>query len=273
MKPYPKYKTTNIPWLQEVPEGWEVISLRKFLIPISEKNQPQMRLLSVVRERGVIERDIENDDNHNVIPEDLSNYKVVKRGQFVMNKMKAWQGSYGVSDYDGIVSPAYYVFDLQFGNKKYFHYGLRSRFFIDLFARFSIGIRTDQWDLPIQKIKEIPVPFPPLSIQAQIVNFLDTKVSAIDRLIDAKRRQIELLKEWKRAAINEELSANYANSRENLISENSRNSRTKIKNVPLKRLLAEPLQYGANESGKEYNENLPRYVRITDITLDGQLKS
>jgi hypothetical protein len=68
-------------------------------------------------------------------------------------------------------------------------------------------------------------------------------------------------------------SANYANSRENLISENSRNSRTKIKNVPLKRLLAEPLQYGANESGKEYNENLPRYVRITDITLDGQLKS
>ena len=48
------------------------------------------------------------------MPDDLSGYKLVKIGQFAMNKMKAWQGSYGVSRFDGIVSPAYFVFDIQY---------------------------------------------------------------------------------------------------------------------------------------------------------------
>lgn len=68
----------------------------------------------MVREKGVIVRNVEDkDENHNYVPDDLSNYKLVKQGQFVMNKMKAWQGSYGVSKYNGIVSPAYFVFDFK----------------------------------------------------------------------------------------------------------------------------------------------------------------
>ena len=73
-----------------------------------------MPLLSVVREQGVILRDVnDREGNHNFIPDDLSNYKVVNSGQFAMNKMKAWQGSFGVSEYNGIVSPAYFVFDVR----------------------------------------------------------------------------------------------------------------------------------------------------------------
>lgn len=40
----------------------------------------------------------------------------------------------------------------------------------------------------------------------------------------------------------------------------------------LKTLLFSPLQYGANASGVPYSEHLPRYIRITDITLEGKLK-
>ena len=40
----------------------------------------------------------------------------------------------------------------------------------------------------------------------------------------------------------------------------------------LKYLLSEPLMYGANDSGIPYNISLPRYIRITDITMDGKLK-
>ena len=53
------------------------------------------------------------EENHNFIPDDLSNYKVLRKGQFGMNKMKAWQGSYGISEQDGIVSPAYFIFQLR----------------------------------------------------------------------------------------------------------------------------------------------------------------
>ena len=41
----------------------------------------------------------------------------------------------------------------------------------------------------------------------------------------------------------------------------------------LKHLLRKPLDYGANSSGVEYLDNLPRYIRITDIAADGKLKN
>lgn len=73
-----------------------------------------MDLLSVTREQGVIVRDITSkEENHNFIPDDLSGYKLIQKGQFAINKMKAWQGSYGVSKYKGIVSPAYYTCELR----------------------------------------------------------------------------------------------------------------------------------------------------------------
>jgi type I restriction enzyme S subunit len=111
---------------------------------------------------------------------------------------------------------------------------------------------------------------PPLPLQAQIVSFLDVKVSAIDRLVEAKRRQIELLKEWKRAAINEELSANYANSRENPISENSRNSRTKKewKKVRLKNLA----QINPTKSGKIIDKkDLAVFLPMENVSVSGYI--
>ena len=111
LKPYPAYKESGVPWLGEVPAHWDIRKLRQTLRFVAERNRPELPLLSVVREKGVVLRDIsDRDANHNFIPDDLTNYKVVRQGHFAMNKMKAWQGSYGVSKFDGIVSPAYFVF-------------------------------------------------------------------------------------------------------------------------------------------------------------------
>lgn len=95
-------------------------------------------MLSVTREQGVIVRDTESkEENHNFIPEDLSGYKYVEEGQLVINKMKSWQGAYGVSDYEGIVSPAYFVCDLDFSIKRFFSLALRSSIYISFFAQYS----------------------------------------------------------------------------------------------------------------------------------------
>ena len=120
-------KDSGVKWLGDIPAHWNTIKLRQILHPVSVKNHPELPLLSVVREQGVIIRDVDDkESNHNYVPDDLSGYKMVKKGQFAMNKMKAWQGSYGVSDYTGIVSPAYFIFDIDFDNLKYFHYAIRS---------------------------------------------------------------------------------------------------------------------------------------------------
>ena len=84
------YSKDNLAWLGTIPDHWQVSKLRQVLSPFSEKNHPDMPLLSVVREKGVIIRNVESkEENHNYVPDDLSNYKLVKQGQFTMNKMKA----------------------------------------------------------------------------------------------------------------------------------------------------------------------------------------
>lgn len=187
----------GLQWLGAPPVHWQVRKLRHMLSPFSEKNHPEMPLLSVVREKGVIVRNVEDkEENHNYVPDDLSNYKLVRRSQFAMNKMKAWQGSYGISQYDGIVSPAYFVFTLNFDvNPEFFHRAIRSRAYVSYFAQASDGIRVGQWDLSMPRMKEIPFLIPPRDEQDQIVRFLDWKVSDINRAIQLKRREIALLKE------------------------------------------------------------------------------
>ena len=155
LKPYPTYRESGVPWLGEVPTHWQVQKLRHILRSTSKRYRPELPLLSVVREKGVIVRNISNkDENHNVIPDDLTNYKVVYKFQFAMNKMKAWQGSYGVSEHLGIVSPAYFVFDIRSVGPTYFHRAIRSRAYVPYFARASDGVRIGQWDLSINAMRE-----------------------------------------------------------------------------------------------------------------------
>lgn len=197
------YSKDNFAWLGTIPDHWQVSKLRQILSPFSEKNHPDMPLLSVVREKGVIIRNVESkEENHNYVPDDLSNYKLVKQGQFTMNKMKAWQGSYGVSKYDGIVSPAYFVFNLKCDiNRDFFNAAIRSKAYVNYFGQASDGIRVGQWDLSMARMKDIPLLVPPREEQDQIVRFLDWKVSNINKLIRIRKRQIEELEAIRRSSI------------------------------------------------------------------------
>ena len=203
MRRYESYKDSGVEWLGEVPSHWEISSLGKILLSVSEKNRPDLPLLSITRELGVIERDTEDQDsNHNFIPDDLSNYKILKKGQFGMNKMKAWQGSYGVSNFTGIVSPAYYIFDfIKSINPQFFHWAIRSKIYVSFFGSASDGVRIGQWDLSKSRMKSIPFIIPSNDEQQKIAQFLDDKTAKIDQAVDLAEKQIALLKEHKQILI------------------------------------------------------------------------
>lgn len=187
---------SGVQWLGNIPAHWQIGKLRRILRPVSVKNHPELPLLSVVRERGVILRDKEDtESNHNFIPDDLSGYKVVKKGQFAMNKMKAWQGSYGISAYTGIVSPAYFVFDIAFENLEYFHYAIRSKVYVNFFAQASDGIRVGQWDLQMDKMKEIPFLIPPAEEQSAIVAHIRRTLPRYDAAVEKLRAEVDTLEE------------------------------------------------------------------------------
>lgn len=204
LNPNVPMKDSGIPWIGMIPEHWEVKKLRHFIKFVSIKGHGNKTLLSVTREQGVIQRNIESkEENHNFIPDDLNGYKLVKPGQFVINKMKSWQGSYGVSEYEGIVSPAYYVCDLEFPCKEYFSMAIRSKAYIPFFTQYSKGIRVDQWDLSPIGLKNIPFVVPPPSEQRAIVDYIETRLTRIDSYIADLQAEIDYLKEFKQRLVSD----------------------------------------------------------------------
>lgn len=202
LKPYPEYKQSSSKWLGAVPVTWTVQNLRTLISKRTERNRADLPLLSVAREKGVFVRSLTDAaENHNVIPEDLSNYKVARAGDLVINKMKAWQGSMGIAPCDGIVSPAYFVFNFRLANPAFGQRLLRSKPYVAHFGQASDGVRVGQWDLSIPGMRQIPVIVPPLAEQAAIVRFLDWANGRLERTIRAKRKVIALLGEQKQAII------------------------------------------------------------------------
>jgi len=202
---YSEYKPSGYEWVGDVPAHWSVEKLGTCLTAVSCKGRPDLPLLSITREEGVIERDVDDQEsNHNFIPDDLSNYKVLKAGQFGMNKMKAWQGSYGISAHTGIVSPAYFVFDItREVDPAFFNRALRSKLYVSYFGAASDGVRIGQWDLSRTRMREIPVLLPPLPEQRAIAAFLDEKCAKIDEAVRIKEAQIVLLRERRQILIQE----------------------------------------------------------------------
>ena len=200
---YDQYSDSGYEWIGEIPEHWDMVKLGSCLSPVSVKNCPELPLLSITREQGVIERDVDNQEsNHNFIPDDLSGYKKLEKGQFGMNKMKAWQGSYGVSKFTGIVSPAYFIFDFTKAiNPEFFNWAIRSKLYVSFFGSASDGVRIGQWDLSKARMKVIPFVLPSEEEQSLIANFLDKKTALIDEAISIKEQQISLLKERKQIII------------------------------------------------------------------------
>ena len=206
LNPNVHLKPSGNDWIGEIPTHWEVLPIRSFITLISpdKKGEEDYKLLSVTRDKGVIIRGERGEDgNNNRIPDDLSNYKVVKQNQFVINKMKAWMGSYGVSKYNGIVSPAYYICDVHDIYEPFFSMAIRCRQYINFFWKYSKGIRVDQWDMSPLALREIPFATPPFDEQREIAAYLDDKCGKIDALIEKIEAKIERLKQLKRSLINE----------------------------------------------------------------------
>ncbi len=197
----PDAPSTGLVAVPTINRSWRRSSVRELTNPVSRKGFPDFQVLSVYRDYGVIPKD-SRDDNHNATGEDLTQYKAVFPGDLVLNKMKTWQGSLGISDHQGLVSPAYITCEVTPAeNRRFLHYLLRSKPYIHEYNRISFGVRVGQWDMRYEDFREIPVYLPPRSEQDAIVAYLDGKLEAIDRYLRVKEREIELLEERKRALI------------------------------------------------------------------------
>lgn len=203
LDPNAEMKDSGIEWIGDIPKNWTSKKVKYYLFRDEKRNPGEMPILSVYREYGVIPKN-SRDDNHNATSEDTSKYKYVRPGYLVINKMKAWQGSMGVSDYEGVVSPAYFIYRLKSKDilPEYIHHLLRSCY-KDEFRRISGGIREGQWDLPAIGFENTPICIPSIDEQKSILNFIDSIVPQIEESVSVKAEQILRLLEYKKSIIYE----------------------------------------------------------------------
>jgi type I restriction enzyme S subunit len=190
------------PFVESLPKQWaakEFKSITKLKVVHNNVNE---ELLSVFLNRGVVRYTDTSQKQVHKPSEDMSKYQLVEPRDIVLNNQQAWRGSVGVSKFRGIVSPAYYVLSLDTDiNDRYFNYLIQDRTTVAQFYIASRGVGSIQRNIYYPELKNVVVFIPPRDEQDQIVRWLDWRTSRINKLVRSKRREIECLKELKKAVI------------------------------------------------------------------------
>ena len=201
LKGYREYKETNYDWLPQVPFHWEWIylsqSCKEQNIKNSDKKENQVLSLSygnIIRKKDI---------NFGLVPKEYTGYQIVDKGNIIL-RLTDLQNDHtslrtGLVKEKGIITSAYTCIK-PYENSAYLQYLLHSYDTRKVFYGMGGGVRQS---IGFKEIRNINIPFPPVAEQDQIVRYLDWKISMINKYINAKKKQIELLKKQRQAVINE----------------------------------------------------------------------
>ncbi len=193
---YSSLKPSKNKFNGQIPSHWNDVPIRSVCKFKSIQNNIGEELLSVFLDRGVVRYSDTSGKQVHKPSEDMSKYQLVEPRDIVLNNQQAWRGSVGVSQYRGIVSPAYIVMSLDKSiNDRFVNYMIRNQACVAQFVLASKGVGSIQRILSPTKLKSSYFTLPPKEEQDQIVRYLDWQTSQINMLINAKKKQILLLEE------------------------------------------------------------------------------
>lgn len=200
---YPRYRQTGLPWLPLAPEHWWQKPIWSLYRRIKDTGHPDETMLSVFRDFGVVEK--ASRANLNVTAENRDIYQLIHPGWLAANRMKAWQGSVGVSALRGIVSGHYLCFaPVHTESDAFLNWLLRSDAYTAAYWIISRGVRVGQAEIDNDWYRLLPVLLPPLDEQDAIADYLDRETARIDALIEKQERLIETLRE-RRLSVSERI--------------------------------------------------------------------
>lgn len=191
-------------WIGSIPNHWKIIRIGRLFRLRNEKNHLPMdkvQLLSLYTGIGVFPHGEQEERGNKAVT--VEGYSIVKKNDIVVNIILAWMGAIGISNYNGVTSPAYdvYVPDLEKVVPHYFHYVFRTPGIAGECYKYGRGIMMMRWRTYSSEFKQIHVPFPDIKEQQQIADYLDKKCTEIDTLISEKKQQIATIEEYKKSLI------------------------------------------------------------------------
>lgn len=254
----------------KTPSGWVHIKLGEYLTEIGKRNATSgdngIPVLSVTNRPGFMLSEEHFDKK--VFSKDLSNYKVIHKGQFAYNPSRVNVGSIArLTEFDkGLLSPMYVAFEVKDGlDGVYLDYWIKSPRFRNLVKASTQGSVRNS--LNFSALADFPFDLPPTQEQVIIIAIL----SLVDSVINQTKAIIKQSQVLKKGLMQDLFTGGIPGRHKKF-------KQTKIGEIPenwnvynLIDLCSSAPQYGAGASGKEFVSGLPRYVRITDLTDEGAL--
>jgi type I restriction enzyme S subunit len=205
LDPRATMRDSGIEWIGEIPTHWEILRLKYLFNEKNERTKTgEETLLSLRMELGLVPHDDVSDKT--ITNENLVDYKIVRPGQMVMNRMRAAIGIFGVSSRFGLVSPDYAIFDIkERANPSFFLKLFKLPLLGTQFRLGSKGLGTGSsgfMRLYTEEFGTIKVAVPPIDEQSEILQFINSISEQLDYACTLLHQQITKLKEYKSTLTN-----------------------------------------------------------------------
>ena len=204
LNPNVKFKSTNIPWLQEIPEHWEVKRAKNLFKKEQRPIQDGDEIVTCFRDGEVTLRSNRRTSGFTEAT-DYSHYQHICKGDLVIHQMDAFAGSSGVSDSEGMGTPVLSVCTPKIAEIDNYYYAHilrlmgKNGFILSLYR----GIRERSSDFRFDTFVKQWLPVPPLSEQHAIVSYITERTEKLDSLIGKLNKEIECIKEYKQRLISD----------------------------------------------------------------------
>lgn len=200
LNPDAEMKDSKIFYLGQINKTWNLTKVGYCCKKLYRPFEPSDEALVCSNKGKVIPR---GDTLIGLMTSDDNAMQGICKGDIAIHGMDTWHGAIACSDYDGKNTRVVHVCKA-YGDNRFVVYWLQHLAFVGVYKLISNGVRGNtsdfrSWD----KVADIYVPNPLKEEQQQIADFLDSKCSEIDILIADKKRQLNILADYKKSLIYE----------------------------------------------------------------------
>lgn len=202
LNPNAEMKDSGIEWVGEIPVHWPVHPVYSYYGERKNKNRlgKEDNLLSLSYGR-VIRKDINTNDG--LLPESFNTYNIVEAGDIIIRPTDLQNDKRslrtGLVKEHGIITSAYIdLCPLKQVDSRYFHFLLHAYDVMKVFYNMGNGVRQG---LNYSEFSRLMVFEPPYEEQVAMADYLETKITEIDAIIEQKKEQMAVLDAYKRSLI------------------------------------------------------------------------
>ena len=190
-------KDSGIDWIGKIPDEWEVKRLKFVSKNRNEKYDEQYGMLDYFSLENIESQSARYVETKNEY--DISQSLICKKEDVVFGKLRPYLAKVYKVEKMSCCSSEFAIFYNFEGDSSFLKYYFLSDGFVKIVDSSTYGTKMPRANIDF--IRNMQIPFPPLSEQTKIAGFLDKKCSEIDSIIEESKNSIEEYKAWKQSVI------------------------------------------------------------------------